>query len=131
MSSDNEKQGDYLIYGVWYGESMESQGRTLVLRRESLLPHRWGQFYEFQEDGQLIDAVSARCGNQPGLHAWSGKWEIDRKRNLLRVRIEKVDDAGDPMWGLNNPSEDYKRGREFIINELTEQRMVLSSQSQA
>lgn len=94
-----------------------------------MLPHGWGQRYEFQEDGKLIDAVSDRCGNQPGLHTWSGKWEIDRNRNLLRMKIEKVDDAGDPVWGLNNPPEDYESGREFIINELTEQRMVLSSQS--
>lgn len=32
MASDNEKQVNHSIHGVWYGESIESQGGMLVLR---------------------------------------------------------------------------------------------------
>ena len=52
---------------------------------------------------------------------------MDRERHLLRMKIEKVDYAGDPHWELCNPSEAYQRGKEFIIAEITEQKMVLSS----
>jgi hypothetical protein len=127
MSSDDEGQRGHLIYGIWYGDDIENSGETFLLQRESLLPHGFGRRYVFQEDGKLIDAVSSRCGNQPGLHRWSGKWEMDRERNLLQMKIEKVDYAGDPHWEPGNPSEDYQRGKEFFIAELTEQRMVLSS----
>ena len=126
MSLDNEKQRDHLIYGVWYGNHSEGREETLVLQRESLLPHGWGQRYEFHENGKLIDAVSNRCGTQPGLHGWSGIWEIDRERNILRMKIEKVDYAGIMKSYPCNPPEDYKQGREYFITELTEQRMVLS-----
>jgi hypothetical protein len=126
MSSANEEQIVSLIYGVWYKDHSETTRGTLVLRRESLLPHGWGQRYEFQENGKLIDAASSRCGNEPGLHTWSGEWELDRERNLLLMKIEKVDHAGYMTSMPCNPPEDYKKGREFLITELTEQRMVLS-----
>ena len=127
MPSDNENHREQLIYGVWYGHDLDDSGETFVLQRESLLPNGFGRRYEFHEDGKLIDAVSSRCGNQPGLHRWSGIWEIDRKRNLLRMRIERVDNAGDPHYEPNNPSEDYKNGKEFLLTELTDHKLVLSS----
>jgi hypothetical protein len=123
MSSDNENQRDRLIYGVWYEDHSDIRRGTLVLRRESPGPDDWGRRYDFQEDGSLIDTYSARCGNDAEIHRWSGKWELDRERNLLLMKIEKVDYAG--YEKTSNPSKDYKRGRKFCISELTEHRMVL------
>jgi hypothetical protein len=136
MPSDNEKQRERLIYGVWYGsdseirrvwygDDSEIRRGTMVLRRESPGPCGWGQRYDFQEDGTLIDAYSADCGNDYSIHTWSGKWELDRERNLLLMKIEKVVFAGCMTSWPCNPPENYKRGRNFFITELTEQRMVL------
>jgi hypothetical protein len=125
MSSDNENQRERLIYGVWYCDDSETRRGTLVLRRESLLPYGWGQRYDFQKDGTLIDAYSTKCGNDGSIHTWSGKWELDRERNLLLMKIEKVVFAGYMTSSPCNPPEDHKRGRDFLITELTEQRMVL------
>jgi hypothetical protein len=41
------------------------------------------------------------------------------------MKIEKVDFAGYMTSSPCNPPEDYKRGRNFFVTELTEQRMVL------
>jgi hypothetical protein len=71
MSSDNEKQRERLIYGVWYGgdsevrrvwygDDSETRRGPLVLRRESLLPCGWGQRYDFQEDGTLNRCLLCR-----------------------------------------------------------------------
>lgn len=129
MTSDDKENRENLIYGVWYeGHSQPSHGR-LVLRREPPAPDPcdWGQRYEFQENGNLIDAYTAPCGNDYSIHTWSGRWEFDRERDLLLMQIEKVDFAGIMELYPCNPPEDYKQGRKYFIAELTEERMVLSS----
>lgn len=115
-----------MIHGVWWEDSETRRG-TLVLKRESLAPSDWGQRYDFQENGKLIDSYTAPCGNDFYIHTWSGKWIFDRERGLLLMQIETVDHAGYMESMPCNPPEDYKQGREFFITELTEQRMVLSS----
>lgn len=125
MSSDNEKQSDQSIYGVWSEDRSETIRGTLLLRRESPAPFNWGQRYDFQENGKLIDTYSARCGNDGSIHTWSGKWVLDRERNLLLMQIEKVDHPGYMASTPCNPPEDYINGREYEIIELTEQKVLL------
>jgi hypothetical protein len=124
MSSAKEEKSDHSIFGVWYEDDSETIRGTLRLRRESPAPFNWGQKYDFQENGKLIDAYSAPCGNDLGIHSWSGKWVLHRERNLLLMQIEKVDHAGYESTPCN-PPEDYKNGREYEIIELTEQNMIL------
>jgi len=125
MSSVNEEQSDHSIYGTWYEDHSATIPGTLGLRRESVAPFDWGQRYNFLENGKLIDAYSAPCGNDDGIHTWSGKWVLDRERNLLLMQIEKVDHAGLMESISCNPPEDYKNGREYTIIELTEQKLIL------
>jgi len=125
MSSDNERQSNQSIYGAWYEDHSATIPGTLRLKRESVAPFDWGQRYDFQENGKLIDAYSAPCGNDYGIHTWSGKWVLDRERNLLLMQIEKVDHAGFMELTPCNPPEDYRNGREYTIIELTEQKLIL------
>jgi hypothetical protein len=56
MSSDNEKQPEQSMYGVWFEDNSQTGRGSLLLRRQSPAPFDWGQLYDFQENGKLIDA---------------------------------------------------------------------------
>lgn len=66
------------IYGVWYEAPSDGAKDSWVLKREPCCPEGWGQRLEFQENGEFVDSYSAPCGNDGGLHHWSGNGNVMR-----------------------------------------------------
>jgi hypothetical protein len=80
----------------------------------------WGQRFEFQANGEFIDAYSDYCGNDDRIHHWSGIWKWNDERGLLFVQINGVQEES-----YAQPSGDYLRGREFQVIEASDEKVVL------
>src|SRR5689334_22592007 len=113
-----------LIYGSWYLESPTLDGSWL-LQREHVVPGPgsevetcgYGQWFEFHENGEMVDYYSAPCGNDEWLHRWTGTWKLGEGGRTLIMQIENYSVRG--SCGRLKPSEAYKKGQEFCIIEIT------------
>lgn len=136
------------IYGTWYLNSSPGgrhQNTTWILTRKTDTPYGWGQRFEFRETGDLIDAYSARCGNDAAIHYWQGNWTWDAETNILLLKVS-VDykttyTAGEPPSGgywerpiasgqstVNcHPSEADLEEQALRITEISSERLILRS----
>jgi hypothetical protein len=131
MKPANEQRTN-LISGEWYVENPEAYNKTLVLTKPPIQedgqwpPYLGGSYLVLQEDGKLMDGYKAECGLDPNIHSWSGKWQYDEAQNSLWLQIEKVEFAGIMPEPPFLPAEDYRKGREYKIVELSNDKMVLA-----
>ena len=72
--------------GTWYLESSLSKD-TLTFKKESTAPFNHGSRIEIYENGDFVDAYSAKCGNDSNLHHDKGKWKVDLSARILTTTI--------------------------------------------
>jgi hypothetical protein len=86
----------------------------------------WGHRFEFHANGEFVDASSARCGNDLGIHHWLGIWKWNDERGLLFLQIKETrKESYTPPQPRMKPAEDYLRGREFHLIEASDDKLVL------
>lgn len=105
-STDSDNLPSELI-GTWYLDGSLSKD-TLTFRKESTAPFNHGSRIEIHENGDFVDAYSARCGNDSKLHYDKGKWKINLSEMILTTTIP-----------IDYSSMVYK------IEQVTENRLVL------
>lgn len=114
------------IHGVWYLSRTRSPDGSLLLTRDSGNSMGWGERFEFNANGAFVDASSARCGNDLGIHHWSGIWTWNDETGLLSLQIKGVEkESYTPPQPRMKASEDYLRGREFHVIEASDEKLVL------
>jgi hypothetical protein len=45
--------------------------------------YRWGATIQIKENGDFVDAYSARCGNDENIHHDTGKWTLNKETMTL------------------------------------------------
>ncbi len=77
-----------ILKGTWYVVNYWPKTKdTLVFKRESNAPNNWGDRIEISENGVIIDAYSAPCGNDIRIHNTSGTWVLDYNSLILTTTI--------------------------------------------
>jgi hypothetical protein len=93
-----------LLYGTWFLKPSTSlKSDTLAFKKVSFYPMGWGPQIQILQDGKLVDAYGAKCGNDNSIHSDNGSWlfavqtmqfettiDIDRQRGK-KFRIVSVD----------------------------------------
>ncbi|MCB9191090.1 MAG: lipocalin family protein [Flavobacteriales bacterium] len=71
---------EYLAH-VWHLTS--SDGTQKTYSSTATNPHGWGATIQIHENGEFVDAYSARCGNDQNIRHDTGKWTLDKETMTL------------------------------------------------
>ena len=107
LGQGTERISDSLIMqnlkGTWYvnysypsfhnGSGVIIQD-SLVFKRHSNDPDNLGDRIEIYEDGKFVDAYSAGCGNDSGLHLDIGSWTLGSTETIIITTIPVFKNLG-------------------------------------
>lgn len=76
------------LKGTWYVvNGWPAIKDTLVFKRVSRAPQNLGDRIEIFENGEMIDAYSAPCGNDDRIHFTKGKWTLDKNEMTITTTV--------------------------------------------
>lgn len=76
------------LKGTWYVvNGWPATKDTLVFKRVSRAPRNLGDRIEIFENGEMIDAYSAPCGNDNRSHHTKGKWTLDKNEMIIITTV--------------------------------------------
>ena len=75
------------LLGTWYLTGQSNTDGTMTFHRTTTAPMGWGSRIEIHENGDIVDAYSAKCGNDEKLHNDKGQWTLDLRTMNFRTTI--------------------------------------------
>lgn len=66
------------LKGVWFLKNFSVTQNDLLFNRTPIVPpYSWGSRIEIYSNRNFVDAYSAKCGNDGGIHYTKGTWSFD------------------------------------------------------
>jgi len=76
------------LYGTWYVVNRyPDTNDSLVFGRQSGNSYNWGDRIEIFDNGDFVNAYSAKCGNDDRIHNVKGHWTLDQTSMILTATV--------------------------------------------